>query len=167
MPAAGTPMKHHHLPVLRRLRRELGVAMVETAIVLPLFLLLVFGLVEMGRLFQTYNTVQHAAREGARFAVTGRDDVVPGNRVASIKEVAGERAAGLSDDVDVSVRSFEGVDDPTPTEDDAGGACQLVEVEVEYDFTFVVPLIGALVPDLTVSGSETMVNEPFAVCDSS
>lgn len=146
---------------------ELGVALVETAVVLPIFLLIVFGLVEMGRLFQTYSTVQHAAREGARFAITGRDDIVSGNRLESIKEVAEERAVGLPGDVTVAVRSFEDSADTTPTENDAGDACQLVEVEVEYDFTFVVPLISALVPDLTLHGTETMVNEPFAVCDSS
>lgn len=45
--------------------------MVEFAIIAPLLLILVFGIIEFGRAYNTQNTLTHAAREGAReFAIT-------------------------------------------------------------------------------------------------
>ncbi len=45
---------------------EGGAAMVEVAIVLPVLLLLVFGIIDFGRLYNTQVTLTHAAREGVR-----------------------------------------------------------------------------------------------------
>lgn len=49
-------------------REERGAAAAEFALILPLMLLLVFGFFEAGRLYWSYNTVQAAARDAARFA---------------------------------------------------------------------------------------------------
>lgn len=46
-----------------------GMAVLETALVLPLLLLLSFGLVEYGHYFYVKHTLQGAAREGVRAAV--------------------------------------------------------------------------------------------------
>ncbi len=54
---------------LFRRDREKGASAVELAIVLPLFLLLVFGTMEAGWLFSQQVEVRNAAREGARMAV--------------------------------------------------------------------------------------------------
>lgn len=51
-----------------RRRRERGAAMVEFAILLPLLLLVLFGLIDMGRMFLTQAMVTNGAREGARMA---------------------------------------------------------------------------------------------------
>jgi hypothetical protein len=51
--------------------KDKGQGMAELALVLPVLLLVVFGMIEMARLVQTYLAVQHAAREGARYAVVG------------------------------------------------------------------------------------------------
>jgi len=47
-----------------------GAAAVETALVLPLFFLIVFGVIEFGRAFMVAQLLTNAAREGARAAVT-------------------------------------------------------------------------------------------------
>lgn len=47
-----------------------GSATVEMALVLPLFLLLVFGIAEFGRAWLVLNTMNHAAREAVRVAAT-------------------------------------------------------------------------------------------------
>ena len=52
-------------------RGERGTTALEMAFVLPVLLLLTIGMVDAGRLLQAYVTVNHAAREAARFAVTG------------------------------------------------------------------------------------------------
>lgn len=58
--------------VVRLLRRgERGQSLVEFALVLPLFLILVFGIVDFGNALQDYITLSNATREGARLGVTG------------------------------------------------------------------------------------------------
>lgn len=53
----------------RRARNEKGAELIEFALVLPLLLLLVLGIVDFGFLFQRLEVVTNAAREGARIAV--------------------------------------------------------------------------------------------------
>lgn len=52
----------------RRRRTERGAAMVEFAILLPLLLLVIAGIVDLGRAFFTEVALTNAAREGARAA---------------------------------------------------------------------------------------------------
>lgn len=53
-----------------RHRRDSGAALVEMALVLPLLLMLLLGLTTAGMAYHQYNSLQTAAREGARFAAT-------------------------------------------------------------------------------------------------
>lgn len=57
------------LRLSRRSRSERGAVLVEAAVALPLLLLVVMGIVDFGRLFQRYEVLTNAAREGARVAV--------------------------------------------------------------------------------------------------
>jgi Flp pilus assembly protein TadG len=54
-------------PIARRRRSERGAAAVEFAIVMPLVLLLVCGIVDFGRMLNVQITLSAAAREGARW----------------------------------------------------------------------------------------------------
>ena len=65
-------------------RTESGQGMVELAVVLPILLILMIGLVEIGFALRDYLIVVNACREGGRFAARGRftDDRV-GERVVS------------------------------------------------------------------------------------
>ncbi len=65
----------------RRLERtrERGAAAVEMAIVLPLLILLVGGIIDFGRAFMTEVIVTNAAREGTRVAVLTQDAAQLGN----------------------------------------------------------------------------------------
>ncbi|MBZ0169186.1 TadE-like protein [Candidatus Methylomirabilis lanthanidiphila] len=51
-----------------RIGGEAGSTIVEMALILPLFLLLVFGIFEFGRAWLIINTLNHAAREAVRLA---------------------------------------------------------------------------------------------------
>ena len=56
----------------RRSPRTLGQGLVEFAVVLPILLALIFGIIEFSRIFAAWLAVQNAARSVARYAITGR-----------------------------------------------------------------------------------------------
>lgn len=70
-----------HFPCPARLRRlatafrrcARGTAMIETALLLPLFLMLLLGILIYGQYFMLAHSVQQAANDGARAAITGLD----------------------------------------------------------------------------------------------
>ena len=55
-----------------RARRERGGTLVEFALVAPLMILLIMAALELAIVFWVNLTLQHAVREGARYAVTGQ-----------------------------------------------------------------------------------------------
>ncbi len=59
-------MRHLRNPPAQLLTRESGQDLIESALVLPLLLLLVFGIVEFSVLAFRYSTVTNVAREAAR-----------------------------------------------------------------------------------------------------
>lgn len=59
-PSKGTP---------NRSSSDRGSELIEMAIVVPIFILLLMGIMDFGFLFQRYELVVNAAREGARLAV--------------------------------------------------------------------------------------------------
>jgi Flp pilus assembly protein TadG len=63
-----------------RLRNEKGAQLVEFALVLPLLLLVILGIAEFGFMFQRYEVITNAAREGARIAV------LPGYTTADVRQ---------------------------------------------------------------------------------
>ena len=54
---------------MQRWRKQRGAALVESAMVLPILLLISAGIFEFGRAYQTWQVLTNAAREGARVAV--------------------------------------------------------------------------------------------------
>jgi Flp pilus assembly protein TadG len=52
-----------------RLMNERGAALLETAITVPIILLIAVGIFEFGRAYQTWQVLTNAAREGARIAI--------------------------------------------------------------------------------------------------
>jgi Flp pilus assembly protein TadG len=57
-------------------RRRRGAAVVEFAIVVPIFVLLVFGMIEFGRMVMVHQLLVGAAREGARQAIVNGSTAV-------------------------------------------------------------------------------------------
>jgi Flp pilus assembly protein TadG len=53
----------------RGAKRRRGTAVVEFAVVLPLFFLLIFGMIEFGRMVMVQQVLTNSAREGARVGV--------------------------------------------------------------------------------------------------
>jgi Flp pilus assembly protein TadG len=58
----------------RHLRQEKrGQALVEFALIVPVFILLLVGLFDLGRGVFAFNTISNAAREAARVAIVDQD----------------------------------------------------------------------------------------------
>jgi Flp pilus assembly protein TadG len=55
-------------------KNERGAALVEFAIVSTVFLSVMFGVIEFGRMFWTHNALRDAARRGVRLAAVRRND---------------------------------------------------------------------------------------------
>jgi hypothetical protein len=147
-----------------RVLRQRGVETVELAIILPVFLLLLFAILDFSRLFFTEITLQHAMREGGRFGVTGQrlpdpdDPDTLQSRVDSIKQVVEEAAVGISLDAEeVSIASVHG------GQGSAGGPGDTFTISMSYRFSFVTPLVGQFFDDgaYTFTVSTTFRNEPF------
>jgi len=115
----------------RRWSAQDGAELIEFALVLPLMLLLLLGILDFGLLFQRYHVVTNAAREGARIAVLpGYADEDVEARVAQFLN-----AGGLTETPTTTVGS--------PNYIDVGGQCIVTRpVTVEYPFTY--SAIGAL-----------------------
>lgn len=75
-------------------RPAAGIASVEFALVLPLLLALLFGIIEFSFVFKDQLAIQQAAREGARVAAVGRPIAEIDSRV--ISAAAGLTVANLS-----------------------------------------------------------------------
>src|SRR6266700_6705882 len=50
-------------------RDDTGQGLVEFALVIPIFLVMLFGVVDFGRVIWARNSLENAAREGARYAI--------------------------------------------------------------------------------------------------
>ncbi|WP_155369199.1 TadE/TadG family type IV pilus assembly protein [Catellatospora vulcania] len=65
-------------------RRDRGAAAVEMALMLPLLLLLVFGIIDFGRMLNTQIRITEAAREGARAVTITNSGSAASTRVAAV-----------------------------------------------------------------------------------
>ena len=97
--------------VKRRIKGEGGSALVEAALVLPFLLFLTFGIWTTARAWNVDNTLEHAAREAARYGAT----VDPWDDIASPPLVRGVADADLSnaaiDPTDITTVCIERITD--------------------------------------------------------
>jgi Flp pilus assembly protein TadG len=126
----------------RRKRRTLwscerGAELVEFAFVFPTLLLVMLGIIDFGFLFQRYEVVTNAAREGARVAI------LPGYQAADVQARVNQylTVAGLTPTDPVVVSA------PTPTSIPGSGQCitvRTVTVAYQHQFLFLGPILGLM-----------------------
>jgi len=86
----------------KRNGRQTGQSLTELAIVLPLFLVVTFGIIDASRLIYAYNAVSLSAREGVRWAVVrGATSGRPAS-AADVSNFVRSMSAGVPVDVSVS-----------------------------------------------------------------
>ena len=116
----------------RKLRDERGAQLIEAALVLPLLLLVVLGILDFGMLFWQFEGVTNAAREGARIAI------LPGYSATDVQLRVNQYLtdAGLTDTAVTTVVVPVGVD--------VGGTCiTMTGATVAYPHNFF--LVGGIV----------------------
>ena len=132
-----------------RLRSNRGTALLETAMTLPLVLLVSVSIFEFGRAYQTWQVLTNASREAARIAV------LPGTTDADINaRVQAYLAAGqISNPQSATV----GID-RTKTVSIGLGTAPATQITVNYPFSFMMlnPVAKLVVPNSALGGAFTM-----------
>lgn len=125
-----------------------GQAMVEFALVLPILLLVMFGIIEFGRLFFSYAMVSASSREGARYGEAA--EVISAISKPRYLDCAGirdaairiGRFAGITDSSNVEIGYDNGLycdDNPSVSEIHLGDR---VVVTTTVTYNPVVPLVN-------------------------
>ena len=139
----------------QRARRQDGAALIETAFVLPIMLLVCIGILEFGRAYQSWQVVTNASREGARVAVLPEyPDASVVNRVKKFLKDGG-MPAEIVDSEDTKVL----ITNTTIAVNEAGTVtAPATRVKVQYPFSFMVlqPIAQLVVKDSTAGESFTM-----------
>lgn len=130
----------------RRLTNERGAALLETAIVLPLVLLVSVSIFEFGRAYQVFQIMTNAAREGARIAV------LPSTSDA---DVTARVQAYLTEGQIANPGTARITIDHTATVSIGGGTAPATKVNVAYPFSFIVlnPVAKLVVRNSTLGSS--------------
>lgn len=122
-----------------RKRRSRGQALVEFALIIPIFLLILVALFDLGRAVFAYNTLTNAAREGVRMAIVNQDP-------ATIKDRAKSQTAIVELDlpnVDVNFYqvAVDGTADTSKTCSPAAVGC-LAVVSFQATYRPITPIIS-------------------------
>ncbi len=123
---------------------ESGQALVEFALVIPIFLLLLLGVVEFARAWNIYEVITDAGREGARTAVVDNPAFTEAD-VVSVIQAAGNRAGITIETSDVQIVGFRS----------GRGNSTSVRIEYDHELRWVGALLGLLTGDRTL----TLVSE--------
>jgi hypothetical protein len=129
-----------------------GSSAVEFALALPVFLILVIGIIEFGWYFFVQHTLQFATREGMRLALVGGTltdgSGNPMTRQASIIQTIQDNAsvAVKADHLMIAIYPVNGdFSDPANWQNlqNPGGPGDYMRVQTSYDHRLFTPLIGA------------------------
>ena len=130
----------------KRRGRTRGQTLAEFALVLPILIVMLMGIFDLGRAIFAYNAITNAAREGARLGIVNQ-------WADSIKERAVNMAPTAEQDPNsVSVAISRPAS--APDDDDCAAApavgC-IVYVRYESEFTAITPIIGSLLGPMTLT----------------
>ncbi len=125
----------------KKYRREDGQAMVEFALILPIFLLILCGIIDFGWLFYNQLSLNNACREGARYAVVNTAENA--DTFAIINHIENSTTTVFANDgVDITV-TYSSPSDPTSGD---------VTVSMQADISFFTPVLS------TVLGKERTIS---------
>jgi hypothetical protein len=145
-----------------RLGSRRGNSLVEFALVLPLLLLVFAGIVDFGFLFQRYEVITNAAREGARIAVLPGYEA--GDVQARVLDYVQEGLSMSAGDAGLAV----GTPLVEPVTLAGGSGAPILATRVTVNFTYNYLILGPIVrlatggtwtPSITIAARSTMRRE--------
>lgn len=140
---------------MTRSRRTRGQAMVETALVLPMLLLLVFGTIELARALNIMQTLADAAREGAHWSAMPAAGT---NNLPSVSDVQ-NKVANFASASGITLNPWDVNVNQEVDQTEGGLTVSFSEVDVSYTYTFITPMLAAIIPSLTLQSHSLMRNE--------
>lgn len=129
-----------------------GQGLVETALVLPVIILIFLGIFDFGRAIFFYNAVSEAARNGSRIASVNQTS-------SDICQVVSERAAGIA----LPTTCAPNATAVGTWHVNSCGAGQSLEcnqlVRVNYRFTAITPIISGLIGPINLTSTSQVITE--------
>lgn len=134
-------------------KRQRGAAALEFAIVLPVLLMLLLGIIDFGLVMGARSEVANAAREGARAsALVGSSAAGQSASHAIIDSMPGGHKVGTS--VTVTCTTPSGT--PCNLDDSTSDTGSTVTVKVIYIHTWLSPVFLGFSPTITLTGQSQM-----------
>lgn len=136
-------------------RRSRGQSLVEFSLLLPVLIVILLGLLDLGRAVYAYNAVSEAARNGARVAIVNQT-------YADICSVAAGRAVALGLPTACAANGNPGTQGVWITNASTGTVvpCTAINckqsVKVTYQFRAITPVIGAILGPINISSTSTV-----------
>lgn len=131
---------------------EQGQSLVELALALPMLLLLVLGVIDLGMGFRSYIALTNAAREGVRWV-----SIYPDQKIKALERVAEEaQRVGLFEGILGGDGGFKVEMKSNPVDKDIYAAGDEVTVAIDYDYDLLFGAITGL-PSVPFQARATMV----------
>jgi Flp pilus assembly protein TadG len=139
--------------------RRRGQALVEFALILPVFLLVLMGIFDLGRAVFYSSTLSNAAREAAREGIVDQT-------CSHLTDRAEQRSLGM-DNVGITIRWLDGAGAQKRTcQPTIAGAADIgdrVVVTLDYDYRAATPIIGNLVGTIHMRSESTFPVEATCI----
>jgi Flp pilus assembly protein TadG len=135
---------------------ESGQSLVEFAISAVTVLVLVFAVIDFSYLFLVKLTLQNAARQAGRYAITGQS--MPGqSRYNSILLTAENTSMGIASNSNITICGG------ATGCGSGGGPSDTVTITITYPYRFITPLLPSAFKNgtYTITVSQSYKNEPF------
>lgn len=135
---------------------ESGQSLVEFAISAVAVLVLVFAVIDFSYLFLVKLTLQNAARQAGRYAITGQS--MPGqSRYNSILLTAENTSMGIASNSNITICGG------ATGCSSGGGPSDTVTITITYPYRFITPLLSSAFKNgaYTITVSQSYKNEPF------
>jgi hypothetical protein len=124
---------------IKSLRNEKGQSLVEFAILLPILLLLLMGILEFGIILNSYLTINNASREGARLGIVSGSNI-------EINELITNISPNLDTaNLIVNITPLEGIRTSGET----------ITVEIIYNYQVIIPIISNILNNVVVLKAQT------------
>ncbi|MDS0525888.1 pilus assembly protein [Clostridium sp. SHJSY1] len=124
---------------MKSLKNQNGQALVEFAIILPILLILVMGILQFGMMLNSYLAIENATREGARAGIVGKSDFEIKNMIIAMSPSLDPQ------NIVITIN---------PTENSRKSGDTLV-VKITYNYELTVPIISSLFNNVIVLNGQT------------